>query len=133
VTPRTLVWTGAGGTDFATAPHWNDTTSGLDPAALAPNGADTARFIGVSGAITGTGGVAVMTFDANGSWLVTSGASLTASKGFTVGGTQAASLLINSGASITVDGASGAVIGGADVPYADANSPMWSLHDSSRT
>jgi T5SS/PEP-CTERM-associated repeat protein len=107
---RTLVWTGSDGTDFASAASWNDTTSELDPATLAPGTFDTVEFNSNAGAITGTGTVAGMAFDDDSSWLMTSDAALTVTGSITVGGSKAASLLINGGASLSSSGPSGVVI-----------------------
>jgi collagen type I/II/III/V/XI/XXIV/XXVII alpha len=51
---RSLVWTGAAGSDYADPNNWDDTTDGLNPAASAPGGGDTAS-IATSGSITGSG------------------------------------------------------------------------------
>jgi hypothetical protein len=66
--PRTLIWTGASDTNFANALNWNDTTSGLDPATLAPTKLDTAEFNNGGDIITGTGTAATLSFDGGGTW-----------------------------------------------------------------
>jgi collagen type I alpha len=59
---RTLVWTGANGTNFADAANWNDITYTLDPATTAPSAVDTILVDTGGGTITGAGTVAVADF-----------------------------------------------------------------------
>ncbi|WP_158932493.1 choice-of-anchor D domain-containing protein [Acidisphaera sp. S103] len=105
--PRTLVWTGAGDTNFANAANWDDRTLGLDPATLPPSAKDTTEFNGIGGGITGTGIAAALSFGA-GAWHLATGGSLTATGSVTVGTSQDATLLIDDGSSLVTGG--GAVI-----------------------
>jgi len=57
-TARTLIWTGGQGTSFNDAANWDDATTNLDPAPLAPDPADIAEFLTNGGAIGGGGTVA---------------------------------------------------------------------------
>ncbi len=98
--PRTLIWTGAQDTNFGNATDWNDTTTNLNPAPLAPNSSDAAQFLSGGGTITGNGTAATLGFGGSLSWDVASGASLSATSGVTVGAGGAGSLLINGGAQI---------------------------------
>jgi T5SS/PEP-CTERM-associated repeat protein len=115
--PRTLVWTGATSTSLATASNWNDTTDSLDPAAVGPNALDTVLFANPGGAIVGTGTAAAITFDGGGAWQLGSGASLGTAGTVVVGESQATSLLIDQGSSLSEIGS--AVI--ADTQNADGS------------
>ena len=110
---RDLVWTGAADTNFTNAADWNDTSNGLNPAAAAPGGADTAQFLTGGGTITGTGTAAVLQFGGSTLWDVTSSASLSAGTGVTVGQGGVGTLLINGGASINGLGTLDAITGGS--------------------
>ena len=110
---RTLAWTGAQGTGFATAADWNDLTNGLNPALTAPGAADTAEFPSGGGAITGSGTAAALDFGGVASWLLTSGASLSASNAVTVGFGGTGAVLVNDGAGLDGLGAADAISGAA--------------------
>jgi T5SS/PEP-CTERM-associated repeat protein len=60
---RTLVWTGADGTNFADANNWNDATDSLNPASSPPGSGDIA-IIATSGTVGGTGDVSGLRFAA---------------------------------------------------------------------
>jgi T5SS/PEP-CTERM-associated repeat protein len=77
---RTLVWTGRANTNFANAANWNDTTSGLDPASVAPDATDTVEFDSFGGAISNTGTVATINVggDGSGALQLNNGVTLTA-------------------------------------------------------
>jgi T5SS/PEP-CTERM-associated repeat protein len=51
---RTLVWTGADGSNYSDPNNWNDTTDGLNPAVAAPGSLDTVT-IDTSDTISGSG------------------------------------------------------------------------------
>ena len=91
---RDLSWTGAQDSNFAVAANWNDTSNALNPAAAAPGGADTARFLTGGGTITGAGTAAALQFGGATLWDVTAGASLSAGTGVTVGQGGVGTLLI---------------------------------------
>ncbi len=110
---RTLAWTGSKDTSFANAGNWSDTSNGLNPAAAAPGGADSAGFLSGGGTITGTGTAAALQFGGSTLWDVTGAASLSAGTGVTVGQGGAATLLINGGASVNGLGASDIISGGS--------------------
>ena len=101
---RTLVWSGASGTDFANPLNWDDTTSGLNPSALAPTAIDTVEFNG-GGAVTGSGTVATVSFGGDGAWHLGSAADLTVLAGMTVGTSQPNVVLIDQGTSLIETGA----------------------------
>ena len=113
VSPRTLAWTGAQGTDFATAADWNDNTNALNPALAAPVAADVVQFLAGGGTVTGSGTVAALQFGGPAPWDVASGASLSATKGVTVGQGGTAALLVKGGASINGLGPSDIISGAA--------------------
>src|SRR5262249_14871153 len=110
--PRTLVWTGANGTGFASAANWNDLTNAVDPAILAPNETDTAAFVAGRGTITGVGTALALWFDGGAAWNVTNSASLTAVSGVTVGGADSVTVLIDGGASVSGSGSADEISGG---------------------
>ena len=114
--PRTLLWTGAQGSGFATAADWNDLTSGQTPGRTEPGAADTAEFLTGGGTITGSGTASAVQFGGLPQWNVTGGAGLNALTGVTVGQGGVGSVLINGGASVnglgvsdTISGATGSV------------------------
>ena len=126
--PRTLAWTGAKNTDFATAANWNDTTNSLNPAVLAPDAADTAQFITGGGTIAGTGTVTNLAFGGS-SWRLSAGAALSATNGVAVGTTGSGALTLSGGASIFTLGSFDSVSGsGGNSAYltVDGKGSAWS-------
>jgi T5SS/PEP-CTERM-associated repeat protein/autotransporter passenger strand-loop-strand repeat protein len=126
--PRTLLWSGAQNTGFATATNWNDLTNGLTSAVAPPNATDTVEFLTGGCAITGTGTAVALAFGGSASWQITSAASLSALTGVTVGQGGAGTLLIDNGAGITglgsFDEISGAAGGVASVTV-DGAGATW--------
>jgi T5SS/PEP-CTERM-associated repeat protein len=106
--PRTLVWTGAGNTNFANPANWDDTTNNLNPAESAPGSADSAEFGSGSGEIAGSGTAGAVLFGGGGAWQLVSGATLGVTGTVTIGPTEAADLLIGAGSRLVEAG--GAVI-----------------------
>jgi collagen type I alpha len=102
--PRTLVWLGVSGAGFATAANWNDTTDGLNPATSAPGSIDTAVFSSGAGAVTGSGTVAALSFNANGDWQLASAASLTALNSVSIGVGTSGLVAVTAGASLDSGG-----------------------------
>ena len=125
---RTLDWTGASSTDFASAANWDDLTNSVNPAVNPPYSTDTAAFLTLGGTITGSGTAASLQIGGTASWEVTSGASLSAASGVTVGQGGTGSLLVNGGASIsglgTLDGITGASGSAASVTV-DGSGSTW--------
>ena len=109
-TARTLIWTGGQGTSFNDAANWDDATTNLDPAPLAPDPADIAEFLTNGGAIGGGGTVAAATFDGGGIWQFAAGGALTVSGSMIVGASEATGLLIDDGASVIAAGTAAASI-----------------------
>lgn len=84
--PRTMLWTGAGGSTFADATNWNDTTDATNPAASPPGVGDVAQFANGGGTVAGTGTAAALDFAGSVVWTVSAGASLSAGIGASIGG-----------------------------------------------
>jgi collagen type I alpha len=116
--PRTLVWTGAQGTSFATAGNWSDITDGLDPAQTAPGAADTAEFLTNGGSVSGTGSVIALEFGGQAQWLLGASTTLTATgiAGVTVGVGGSGVVSLTGGATIISQGSTDIVSGTSPQP-----------------
>ena len=123
-TARVLLWTGASDRNIANAANWNDTTSVLNPANLAPDAANSASFISGGGTIGGTGTVGSLVFGGGNNWLLGSGAVLNAASGIDDGG----AVSLASGATILsqgeLDTVSSASSGPASLTVSGSNS-LW--------
>ena len=118
-------WTGAGGSDFATAANWADITAGVTPAASPPQPGNTMQFLGAGGTITGTGTVGQMLFAGTAPWVL-NGATLADTGAFTDSGSvliQNGATVIDSGPAATIDGAAATLaVSGAGTMLNDGTS-----------
>ncbi len=94
--PRQMLWIGGANTDFSTAGNWLDATDNQNPAALPPNGSDTAIFNSGATGITGSGTVSSLVFAGANAWHVGAGVALNAQADISVD--QATVLQLNGGA-----------------------------------
>jgi T5SS/PEP-CTERM-associated repeat protein/autotransporter passenger strand-loop-strand repeat protein len=127
--PRTLAWTGADNTAFATASNWNDVTNDLPTALSSPEQRDTVEFLGGGGAITGSGTVAALTFNSGDAWQVALGAALTAAGAMMVGASSATAVEIEEDSSVFAAGATIASDAGASGSSVNVSGPgsNWTM------